>query len=124
MVVLSIFCIANLVLHSRPYGIVHAFTAQSQPEARHRQGPGGAAGAGQTSHAGGKAATTKARTPIIACHAMSAWAFASCRSDCRNPKSYGCRRPLRIGGAMVIMLVYSIWLDYDVAGLQTGTGTK
>jgi len=25
---------------------------------------------------------------------------------------------------MVIMLVYSIWLDYDVAGLQTGTGTK
>ena len=37
-----------------------------------------------------------------------------------NPASYGCRYPLRIGDALAIMLVYSLLLDYDVAGLRTG----
>jgi hypothetical protein len=41
-----------------------------------------------------------------------------------TPESYGFRCLLRIGSALAIMLVYSILLDYDVAGLRIGTGKE
>jgi hypothetical protein len=34
------------------------------------------------------------------------------------------RCPLHIGGAMAIMLIYSILPNYDVAGLRTGVGKE